>query len=100
LASPNLRNLEVLVVSKNQIANLESFQDVKFSKAQTQREVMQLQILDIRENQISHYKQIVNNRILKNTTVFAWDNPFRGISGRIAEGAVTSQLVIVIPTEE
>jgi Leucine-rich repeat (LRR) protein len=99
LTSSNLRNLEVLILSKNQIANIETFQDVKFSKAQTQREVMQLQILDIRENQLSHYKHIANNRLLKNTTVFAWDNPFRGIASKLAEGSLSS-LVIVMPTEE
>jgi hypothetical protein len=44
------------------------------TQASKKREYMDLQILDVRENQMgTHFRQY-SNRLLKNTIILGWDN--------------------------
>ena len=82
LGSRHLRRLKVLILSKNQITKLVfPYEDLKTAnKVQLKREVMELSILDIRNNQISSTK--FSSKFLRNTMVLAWDN---GVSQKAIE---------------
>lgn len=78
LASPNLRNLEVLVARKNRLkfvegphSDLEEEMTAKEAKA-----VMSLKLLDLRENKLTHIFQEHAVNFLRETIVLMWDNPF------------------------
>jgi len=64
-------------VNKNQISKVVlPFDDLKqASQLQLRREIMDLQILDLRENQIGSIKQL--NKYFKDTVVMLWDNSLR-----------------------
>jgi hypothetical protein len=64
-------------VNKNQISKVVlPFDDLKqASQLQLRREIMELQILDLRENQIASFKQL--NKYFKDTVVMLWDNSLR-----------------------
>ena len=53
LSSYGFRRLKVLIVSKNQITKVEAPDESTYSKAALKREVMELSLLDLRENQIT-----------------------------------------------
>jgi hypothetical protein len=69
--------VKVLIVNKNQISKVVlPFDDLKqASQLQLRREIMELQILDLRENQIASFKQL--NKYFKDTVVMLWDNSLR-----------------------
>jgi Leucine Rich repeat len=73
VGSKYLRKLKVLILSKNLITKLVfPFEDFKMaSKLQIKREIMDLQILDLRGNQLPGIK---SHKFLSNTVVLAWDN--------------------------
>lgn len=64
-------------MNKNQISKVVlPFDDLKqASQLQLRREIMELQILDLRENQIGSIKQL--NKYFKDTVVMLWDNSLR-----------------------
>ena len=64
-------------MNKNQISKVVlPFDDLKqASQLQLRREIMDLQILDLRENQIGSIKQL--NKYFKDTVVMLWDNSLR-----------------------
>ena len=85
VASPNLRRLKVLILAKNSISKLVfPFDDLRLATpVQRTREVMSLDLLDLRENQLTSVKS--NSKFLSDTVVLAWGNPMteRAIDGAI-----------------
>jgi hypothetical protein len=82
-----LRRLKVLILSKNQLTKLVMPEDdlKGATQATKKREYMDLQVLDVRENQLgTHFKQY-SSRFLKNTIILGWDNS-------AIEGAVENHL--------
>jgi Leucine-rich repeat (LRR) protein len=77
LESRNLKNLTVLLLSKNSITNVVGpFKDLKEASEMTQkREIMKLQVLDLRENEITTLRHLVKAKnFLRKTLTFVGDN--------------------------
>lgn len=84
LSSKHLRRLKILLLSKNLISKMTlPFDDLRSAtKLQLNRELMNLDLLDLRENQITTLKS-TTYKFLKSTVVLAWDNP---LSDKVVEG--------------
>lgn len=80
LSSKNLRSLEVLIVRDNKVTEIEGpFGDLEdASEKQIKKDLMQLQILDIRNNKLLTLIQDKAVNFLKDTIVFMWNNPLVG----------------------
>jgi hypothetical protein len=75
LGSSGFRRLKILIVSKNAINKL-ILPDEAASKAVGRRELMDLSLLDLRENQLTGTIKQFSHKFLRNTVVLGWDNSF------------------------
>ena len=78
MSSKNLRSLEVLIARDNKITEIEGpFGDLEdASEKQRKKAIMKLQILDVRNNELTTLIQPNAVNFLKDTIVFMWNNPF------------------------
>ena len=77
-SSKNLRSLEVLIARDNKIDQVEGpFGDLEdATEKQIKRNLMKLQVLDIRGNKLVSVIQAKAVNFLKDTVVLMWHNPF------------------------
>jgi hypothetical protein len=93
IMSPWLKNLQIIILSKNSITRL-PFEELKnATKTELRRELMEPLVLDVREN------PLVSARLpktLKSTVIFAWDNGMteKGVEAVVARSNIgaTSEL--------
>ena len=79
IASPNLRSLQILLFRKNRVVSVTGpFGDLEDLDEKQKRKqlVMQLRVLDIRENRVASIFQKEAAAFLRETVVLMWDNPF------------------------
>jgi hypothetical protein len=79
IASPQLRSLQVLLFRKNRVVAVTGpFGDLEDLDEKQRRKqlVMQLRILDLRENKLCSIFQKEAAAFLQETVVLMWDNPF------------------------
>jgi len=79
IASPNLRSLQILLFRKNRVVSVTGpFGDLEDLDEKQKRKqlVMQLRVLDIRENRVANIFQKEAAAFLRETVVLMWDNPF------------------------
>ena len=73
-----MRSLEVLIVRNNKIKSVEGpFSDLtEASEKQLKKEIMKLQVLDIRDNGLGKIHLEEAHEFLRDTVVLMWGNPF------------------------
>mmetsp|Transcript_38298 Transcript_38298/g.50230 ORF Transcript_38298/g.50230 Transcript_38298/m.50230 type:complete len:144 (+) Transcript_38298:1156-1587(+) len=77
LSSKNMRSLEVLIARENKVTEIEGpFSDLEdASEKQIKKNLMKLQILDIRANKLTRLIQTKAVNFLRDTIVVMWANP-------------------------
>lgn len=72
-----MRSLKVLIASENRIEQIEGpYGDLEdASEKQLKKDVMRLQLLDVRKNKLTSLIQKHAVQFLKETIVLMWDNP-------------------------
>jgi hypothetical protein len=71
-----MRSLKVLIASENSIEKVEGpFGDLDDATEKQRKNVMKLQLLDVRHNKLTSLIQQDAVAFLKETIVLLWDNP-------------------------
>ncbi|CDW91018.1 UNKNOWN [Stylonychia lemnae] len=78
IQSQQLRSLECLIMRKNRVRNIEGpYGDLEdIDEKNIKKGVIQLKLLDLRENKLTKIFMRNAIRFLKETVVLMWDNPF------------------------